>query len=126
MPPPRGRRAYAYKQTLKLAKDPGTMALRAKIQEWTDSLTEESGATTERIQQEIKDTLRILEKTGVGSTISNITTYIAIPIGLAAIVSGLAAAVGWICTIGGTIGLATSQVAKRKYQWASFGSSNKG
>lgn len=38
------------KRTLELARDPATLALRIKIQEWADSLTKDSGADTQRIQ----------------------------------------------------------------------------
>lgn len=112
-------------QTLELARDPATVALRVKIQEWLDSLTQESGSNTERIQNEISQALRMLNKYGVGSHISNITTYLAIPVGLVALISGFAAAIGWTCSVAGTIGLATAQLTTKKYRWASFGSRNK-
>lgn len=112
--------------TLRLARDPATLALRVKIQAWTDSLTEDSGADTERIQKEITHALAMLKRFGRGSQISNITTYLAIPVGLLGLVSGFAIAMGWTCTIAGTLGLAGAQIATRKYRWPSFGSSNRG
>jgi hypothetical protein len=112
-------------QTLRLARDPATVALRVKIQEWTDSLTEDSGKDTERIQQEISHSLSILKKANIGAQASNITTYLGIPMALLAPVSAFVAAMGWVCTVAGTIGLAASHATAKRYRWASFGSSNK-
>jgi hypothetical protein len=114
------------KETLQLARDPATIALRVKIQEWTDSLTEDSGEDTERIQKEISHSLSILKKAKIGAHASNITTYLGIPLALLSPVFAFVAAMGWICTIAGTVGLVTSHATTKKYEWASFGSSNNG
>jgi len=114
------------KGTLRIARDPATIALRVKIQEWTDSLTEDSGADTERIQREISEALGHLNKASLGSQVSNITTYLGLPTALTAVVSAFATQVGWLATIAGTIGLAAHDATRQKYRWATFGSSNKG
>lgn len=112
-------------KTLTLASNPATLALRVKIQEWTDSLTEDSGSDTERIQNEIAHALSILRKTSIGSFASNITTYLGVPLALLSPVCKFAAAMGWACTIAGTVGLSVSHAAANRYQWAAFGSANK-
>jgi hypothetical protein len=113
-------------KTLRLARDPATVALRGKIQEWTESLTKDSGEDTERIQREISHSLTVLKHASVGSKVSNITTYLGIPLALLAPISAFVAAMGWVCTIAGTVGLATFHAKGKKYNWASFGSANKG
>lgn len=111
--------------TLKLARDPATAALRVKIQEWTESLTDDSSANTENIQKDITEALAHLQRAGIGASVSNVTTYIGVPLALASQVSTFASAVGWIATVAGTIGLGAFHATSRKYRWASFGSSNR-
>jgi len=110
------------RSTLAIANDPATHALRFKIDEWISSLPLDSGTATESIQKEIHSALKILNRANIGSTISNITTYIGVPLALVAPISQFATALGWIATVAGTIGLGVSHAAKHGLQWATFGS----
>lgn len=111
--------------TLVLAKDPATIALRVKIQEWVDSLIVNSGASTEKIQKEIIKALSVLRAANVAAKVGTVTTYLGVPLALAGELSAFAAAMGWSCTIAGSMAQLASDTARKHYLWSSFGSSSR-
>lgn len=113
------------RQTLEMAKNPATVALREKITEWTNSIMNDDAATMGKIQKEISKSLDYLKVAKAGSAVSDICTYISVPLALVSLVSGFTTALGWACTIAGTASLATNHVLAKQNRWASFGSSNK-
>lgn len=109
------------RESLALARDPATVALREELPMWLDELATGNIGRAELVQREIGRATKGLKVASVGSGISNLTTWVGVPIGVVELLLGLPPSLGLTVSAIGTGGAATAAKLSRKYHWATFG-----
>lgn len=109
------------RDTLKLAKDPASEALRQKVTEWVDALGNGEIATLPGIRKEIQQATASLERTGHAKKLGTFLTYAAVPVGIGEMLIGSPGLVGF-CLGGVAVAADLSvQLTQKKFRWALFG-----
>ena len=109
------------RESLALARDPATVALREQLPAWLHELAQGNIGRAELVQRDIKQAQRALRIASIGGGISNLTTWIGIPMIAVDSLLGLPSGVGITVTVIGTGGVATAAKLNHKYRWATFG-----
>jgi hypothetical protein len=109
------------RESLALARNPATVALREQLPVWLDELAAGNIGRAELVQREIAQATRALKIAAVGSAVSNLTTWAGLPLLALDSLVGLPASLGLAVSIIGTGGLAASEGIKHQYRWVTFG-----
>lgn len=111
------------RETLKLANDPATVALRQQLAIWKKALETGDERSLARIHSDISTALRGLQWAGSFSEFSRWMTVLSVPVGsLGFFVSGVPGTLPGVgVSVVGMLAQETAGALRGKYQWAMFG-----
>lgn len=109
------------KESLKLAEEPATQALRDQLPEWIDELSKGNLATVEKVQREIQQATSALERLSPVKSTGTLTTWLAVPVSLTELFLGLPPVLGITVSLIGKGASAATVLVEKKYKWAMFG-----
>jgi hypothetical protein len=109
------------RESIQLASDPATVALREHLAAWEHELGREDADAALKIQTEIKRATDALAKLQPAETVGTVTTWLSVPISTVEFIFGLPPILG--CTVGLVEkgASATSKLLARKHRWAMYG-----
>lgn len=113
------------RKALSLAQQPTAVALRDHIEEWAQSLRDDSVDITKRIQHDISKASNSLVKANALHTAGQIVGYISIPTSVAGFISPLLAALGFSLTCVAILIDQTGSAIDRRINWLGFGTSHR-
>lgn len=107
--------------SIKLANDPATVALRECLMAWKTELENTDVDAALKIQTEIKHATAALSKLQPVNIVGTITTWLSVPISAVEFMHGLPPILGVSVGLVGKGASAYGGVVSRKYRWAMFG-----
>jgi hypothetical protein len=118
---PRGR---TLKESIALSKDPATIDLRLRIQDWKNELQQGKLNELEIIQRDIKKTIAALKDAHNSDKVGNVVTWLSGPIGIIEALMGIPSFLGISVAVVGNIASANRHIKKSKNKWVSFNTKN--
>lgn len=109
------------RDSIKLAKDPATAALRDFLTAWKNELANTDIDAALKLQSEIKRATDALAKLQTVNNVGTITTWLSVPISAVEFMFGLPPVLGVSVGLVGKGASATSTFVSRKHRWAMFG-----
>ena len=110
-------------ESLELSGHPNTVALRKKIFEWKDYLSNGNIDKVEFVQKEVSEATSELSKLSLAKNIGRITTYLSVPVSMVELLLFMPPALGITTTLVGFGTQAIVDIQEKRYRWAMFGSS---
>jgi len=111
------------RDTLKLAKDPATAALREQLAVWKATLEATDDRGLPSIRSEVAAALRSLQRATMFSKVGRWMTLLSVPVGsLGFFLSGVPGTLpGFAVSVAGALAQESAQGLQRAYRWAMFG-----
>jgi hypothetical protein len=110
------------RETLRLARDPATKALRDRIAAWLTAISTGHLDDLAPIRKEVAKAALALERANSAGQVSNVATWISLPATIADALLNLPGVLSGAATGAGVTALTTQAVLRRTYRWAMFGS----
>jgi hypothetical protein len=108
------------RESIKLANDPATIALRECLSVWQKELLNTDVDAVIKIQSEIKKATKALSKLNTINNVGTITTWLSAPVSLFEFFLGLPPILGVSVGLAGKGTSAISTFTKTKYRWAMY------
>jgi len=118
---PRGR---TLKESINLSKDPATIDLRLRIQDWANELQQGKLDELEIIQRDIKKANAALKVAHINDKIGNIVTWLSGPITIIETLTGIPSFLGITATVVGDFASLQGHTKKSSNKWISFNTRN--
>lgn len=110
-------------ESLELASHPNTRALREKLFEWKNYLSNGNVDKLDFVQKEVSEATSELSKLSAAKNIGRITTYLSVPISMVELMFLMPPILGITTTLIGFATQATIDIQEKRYKWAMFGDS---